>query len=184
MKEAVRIQSKVMSELNELTMPGEIVVFGSTYMSAFPFYELAKKCAFENAVYNRSISGLTVKDALEIVNECVINIQPSKVFLALGEEDENDPNVMDEYTALVCALKTQLPECDIYLIRLIGRGEYVESFNKNILKLCDQKKIQHIDLVTKNIPDTALYKARFKQLSHFFRNKPINTCDAFVISRI
>lgn len=66
MKENVRTQANAMKAINDFTMKGEIVIFGSTYMSRFPLYELMNKCMLENAVYNRSIEGLTVKAALEI----------------------------------------------------------------------------------------------------------------------
>lgn len=184
MKENVRIQANAMKEINDISMKGEIVVFGSTYMSSFPLYELINKCRFENAVYNRSIAGLTLKEALDIVNECVINIHPCKIFLSLGEEDENDPNAIKEYELLVSKLRSHLPETNIYLIGLTGNGAYVEGFNKSIMSLCDGKKIKYIDLINKQVSETSLYKARFKQLSCFFRNSPLEVTEAFAIANI
>ncbi|MBQ2767859.1 MAG: hypothetical protein IJF49_07265 [Clostridia bacterium] len=184
MKENVRTQANAMKGINDITMKGEIVVFGSTYMSSFPLYELFNKCMFENAVYNRSIEGLTVKEALEIVRDCVIEIHPSKIFLALGEEDENDPDVMNEYTALVSELRSQLPECKLYLIALTGAGMYVERFNRGIMQLCDGKTIKYIDFISKRTSEMALYRARFKQLSCFFRDRPLTMSEALVMADI
>ena len=52
MKEYVRAKANAMKKINDLTLPGEIVIFGSTYMSEFPIYELINKSNLENAVYN------------------------------------------------------------------------------------------------------------------------------------
>ncbi|MBQ7921845.1 MAG: hypothetical protein IJ325_04605 [Clostridia bacterium] len=179
MKEYVRLQAEAMKKINDLTMPGEIVIFGSTYMSHFPLYELINKCIFENAVYNRSIEGLTTKEALEIVNDCVIAIHPSKLFLAVGEEDANNPDAVQEYTKLVAELRSRLPQCHLYLIGLTGGTPFAENFNRKIQHLCDDKNTEYICFVTNRTSENALYKARFKQLSCFFRSGSLTLIDAF-----
>ena len=184
MRETVRNQANAMKEINDIAMKGEIVVFGSTYMSRFPLYELTNKCMLENAVYNRSINGLTLKEATALLKDCVIDLAPSKIFLSLGEEDENDPTAIDSYSQIVSALRTNLPESDIYLIGLTETSAYAESFNKKITELCDNKKIKYIKFVSKQASDTTLYKARFKQLSSFFRNNPITMPEAFSITSL
>jgi len=182
MKENVREQANAMREINDISMKGEIVVFGSTYMSGFPLYELVNKCMIENAVYNRSIEYLTVGEALEIVEDCVIALSPSKVFVALGEEDENNPEAIKEYNLLVSEMRERLPECKLYLIGLIQDGEYAERFNKNIVELCDGKKVKYINFISKSVSEATLYKVRFKQLSSFFRNRPLTSSEAFAMA--
>ena len=179
MKEYVRAKANSMKKINDLTLPGEIVIFGSTYMANFPMYELVNKCAFENAVYNRSIRGLTIGEALEIVEDCVIGIRPSKVFLSLGEEDEHDTDTIENYAALVSKILSGLPNCELYIIGLTGNVPYTETFNKGLMGLCDGKGVKYVSFITKNISETALYKARFKQLSRFFRGRSMTMCDEF-----
>ena len=128
MKENVRVKAGAMKMINDISMKGEIVVFGSTYMSEFPLYELVNKCTFEHAIYNRSISGLTVNEALKIVDDCVISIRPCKLFLSLGEEDEGDHDAINRYTHLVSYIRSKLPDCSLYLIGLTGLcGRMVSS---------------------------------------------------------
>lgn len=184
MKANVRVKADAMKMINDISMKGEIVVFGSTYMSGFPLYELVNKCTFEHAIYNRSIEGLTLRDALEIVKDCVISINPCKIFLSLGEEDEDDPDAINRYTHLVSYIHSQLPECNLYLIGLTGSGKFAQKFNENIRSLCDGKKIKYIDFVSKPTSEAALYRARFKQLSCFFRNKPLTSGEAFAMASI
>lgn len=184
MRDIIRVKANAMKEINDISMRGEIVVFGSTYMAHFPLYELINRCTFENAVYNRSIEGLTLKEALEIVNDCVISISPRKIFLSLGEEDESDPDAIARYSSLISEIRKSLPESNLYLIGLSGPGEFVGEFNKYLRSLCDNKKIKYIDFVSKPMSEAALYKARFKQLSCHFRNKPMTSNEAFEIASI
>ena len=184
MKEYVRAKADAMKKINDLTLPGEIVIFGSTYMSEFPIYELINKCKLENAVYNRSIKGLTVKEAIEILDDCVVEIHPSKVFVALGEEDKSDPNAVHEYTRLISAMRQRLPKAMIYLIGLTGGGSFAESFNQGMRSLCDNKTVRYIELIGKSASENALFKAQFKQLSCFFRTRPVTMSDVFSITRL
>lgn len=184
MIEYVRTQAKTMQKINDLTLPGEIVIFGSTYMSNFPMYELVNKSMIESAVYNRSIRGLTVRDALEIVEECVIALRPGKIFVSLGEEDEHNPDTISLYNRLISLLRSALPECELYLIGLTGTGTYTESFNQNLIHLCDEKKVWSIHFTKENITETELYKARFKQLSCYFRRSRMTISDAVCVLRI
>ena len=179
MKEYVRAKANAMKKTNDLVLPGEIVIFGSTYMSEFPIYELTNKCMLENAVYNRSVRGLTVKEAIEILDDCVVEIHPNKVFIALGEEDESNPNAVNEYAELVATIRQKLPMTMIYLIGLTSTDPFAESFNKSILSLCDNKNVRYIDLVKKGASGNALFKAQFKQMSCFFRSKHITMNEAF-----
>lgn len=184
MKEYVRTKADAMKKINDLLLPEEIVIFGSTYMSEFPIYELTNKCNLENAVYNRSIKGLTVKEAMELLDDCVVDIHPSKAFISLGEEDESNPNAASEYACLVSKMRQKLPNTMVYLIALTQSGSFAENFNKTILSLCDNKNVKYIDLVKKAPSENALVKAQFKQISCFFRAKPISMSDAFCLARL
>ncbi len=184
MKETVRKQAAVLEKINDLTLPGEIVLFGSTYMASFPIYELINRCKFENAVYNRSIKGLTVSEALDIVEGCVVKIKPHKLFVALGEEDEGELNAPEAYARLVSLFRARLPECELFLIGLTGQGQYVENFNQKIRELCDGRAVRYVDFGIAPTTGVAQYKARFMQLSRFFWNKPLTMGDAFALAEL
>ena len=63
MKSSVLERANAYIGLNAIALKGEIVVYGSSYMANFPFYELINRCHLENAVYNRSIDGMTSEEA-------------------------------------------------------------------------------------------------------------------------
>lgn len=182
MRENVKLSANAMIGINELTLKGEIVVFGSTYMANFPLYEFINKYHFENAIYNRSIAGLTTNEALEIVQDCIISISPTKIFIALGEEDEKNTEAIKEYNQIIKLIQSALPKSKIYLICLQGNTPYVEKFNENILSLCDNKKIWNIRFISSSSTETNVYKMQFKQLSCFFRDKPLTMVEAFAMA--
>ena len=184
MKESIRLAANAMAGLNDITLKGEVVIFGSTYMSKFPLYELINKSKLECAVYNRSIEGLTVKEALEIVRDCVVAIRPSKAFIALGEADEKDEKSIGQYNELIQRLRTEMPKCDLFLIELLGNSEYAKKFNDNIRSLCDNKSIRSIQFVSPALSETGICKARFKQMSCFFRKKPLTMPEAFAMADV
>ena len=179
MKEYVRAKADAMKKINDLALSGEIVILGSTYMSEFPIYEFINRCLLENAVYNRSIQGLTITEAAEILDDCVVDIHPSKVFVALGEEDESNPHAVSEYEDLIATIQQKLPNAMIYLIGLTNGGSFAETFNQSMVSLCDNKKVKYIDLIKKAPSENALFKAQFKQLSCFFRTSPLTISDVF-----
>lgn len=182
MKSNVKLSANAMIGINDLALKGEIVVFGSTYMANFPLYELINKYHFENAIYNRSIAGLTTSEALEIVQDCIISISPSTIFIALGEEDENNIDAIIQYNQIVKLIHSALPKSKIYLICLQGNTPYVDRFNANILSLCDNKKIYNIRLNSFSSTDTNTYKMQFKQLCCYFRDKPLSMAEAFTMA--
>ena len=182
MKENVKLSANAMIGINDLMLKGEIVVFGSTYMANFPLYELINKYHFENAIYNRSIAGLTTSEALEIVQDCVISLSPEKIFIALGEEDENNIDAIKQYNQIIKRVQSALPKSKIYLIGLQGNTPYVERFNANILSLCDNKRIWNIRFISSSSTETNVYKVQFKQLSCFFRDKPLTMVGAFAMA--
>ena len=184
MREKIRVQANAMKQMNDFSMKGEIVFFGSTYMSGFPLYEFVNRCTFENAVYNRSIAELTVGEALEIVDDCIISIAPDKIFLSLGEADDDKEKAVEQYSRLVWNIRSRLPKCELYLIGLSGDSESVKDFNRKISALCDNDHIRYIELISAKVSERTLYKARFKQLSRFFRSAPLNMTEAFAMAEV
>lgn len=170
------IQEKVNAYkgINEIALKGEIVIFGSTYMANFPFYELANRCQLEHAIYNRSIIGLTAKDAEFLLPPCVLDIKPRKIFLQLGESDSNPQDVFRHYVSILDTIRKNLPNTRIYIIGLPN----TERLNRELSSLCDNRRVFFVSL----LPQLTGYAAQFKQLVHFFRDRPIHFPEAFAMA--
>ena len=185
MKENVLTKANAYKGINEISMKGEIVIFGSTYMAGFPFYELTNRCNLENAVYNRSITDLTINEAKEILQDCVLSLKPSKVFLDLGEEDSDRSDAICKYNEIVNIIRKELPRTKLYLICLTDESAYANNFNKNIISLCKKdKKINYIQFNTADFSAGVQYKERFKQMSCFFRDTSLNMANAFAMANL
>ena len=184
MQEKVKLKANAFKNANELAIKNEIVIYGSTYMANFPFYELSKKIKLENAVYNRSIEGLTISEALNLLQVCVLDLSPAKIFIALGEEDYNLLDAIYNYNSIIKQIRYKLPQTEIYLICLNKTDEKATLFNKNIHAHCDGKKVFCIKFNQSSLSNPEQYKKRFKELCCFFRSSHITTADAFAIASI
>ena len=167
-------------QINEISLKGEIVIFGSDYMAEFPFYELINRYQLECAVYNRSVSGLTLAGAEELLREYVLNLRPRKVFLAFGKESSESGQTVGQYQKLIRRIRAELPTAELFVLGL--PGEENEAFNRRMAEFCDKNGITYIALSSDRGSAEASYRAQFKQLSRFFRRKPLTMADAFAVA--
>lgn len=167
--------------VNDITMRGEIVVFGSTFMADFPFYELSQKYVLNNALYNRSVKGLTLAEAEEVLDECVLEIRPSKIFLALGEADLDNPAAMMTYGRIIRKIKAKLPASRLYLLPIQengnDKGRY--AFNCELRALAERESVTFLDVPQGNFSIGSTYEKIFKKLNCFFRGNRVSFAEAF-----
>ena len=183
MKEAVLRKADAVKGLNEFALRGEIVIFGSTYMANFPFYELAKKSRLENAIYNRSIEGMTLAEAKELLEVCVFPLRPSKLFLAFGEEEHGEiGKSVKSYEEIVQKIRERLPLTKLYLV--CGDMQAQKDLNEALAPLCDGKCVRTILLPAQNSCKRIEYRQRFEILSSFFRDGRITMSDAFAMAAL
>ncbi len=179
MKDSVLKKALSFKAVNDLTIKGEIVIFGSTYMAGFPFYELINKSELEYAVYNRSISGITIDEAGTLINVCAVQLRPRKIFLSLGEEDKNTENPILKYAGIITDIEKALPHTKIYLIALRGDDDYSAEFNLKIKELCKEKNLTCISFSHPQTNDISQYRSDFLELCTCFRQRNITFSEAF-----
>lgn len=180
MKNTISEKVRLYQILNEITMKNEIVIFGSDFTADFPFYELSLKHVMSNAIYNRSIRSLTLKEADEALKACVIDVRPEKVFLSLGENDPGDSSSLNLYKTIIQKIKRSLPQTEIYVLSVYGSES--TSFNDALKDLCLEMKVDFIKLPSETKDDPGYYEKAFKTLSLFFRRNRISFADAIAIS--
>ena len=172
---------KTFSIMNDISLKGEIVVFGSSYTANFPFYELSSRYVMSNALYNRSIDSLSLKDACDVVTPCVIDLKPAKVFLSFGENDFDSPTAIADYEKLIRKINSALPHCSVFV--LSARGGRNNGFNDALVSLCRKVGAKYVTLDFGDGEDAQQYKKIYKELSCFFRTKAITFDEAFALSR-
>ena len=107
---------------NESAVKGQIVFTGSSLMEMFPVEEWVKELG-EDApiVYNRGVGGYKTSDLLPILDACVFELAPKKVFINIGTNDLSDANiplstVMENYDQIITQIEEKLPGVIIYMM--------------------------------------------------------------------
>ena len=125
-KEAWRLEKEQMVRdfhvWNESAVKGQIVFTGSSLMEMFPIHEWVKELG-PNApiIYNRGVGGYKTSDLLPILDACVFELAPRKVFINIGTNDLSDASlsldeVMANYDAIITQIEEKLPGVVIYMM--------------------------------------------------------------------
>ena len=168
--------------INDIALKGEVVVFGSDFMADFPFYELSQKYVFSAALYNRSIRGLTLAEGEQALKDCVLDIKPSKIFFALGENDLQNPSALVHYRRILDRTHKELPHADLYLLPVPGTSAAAQQFNLKLHQLCQEEKVDFLPVNYDMCSGHPQYGKIFKKLSAFFRTGRIGFAEAFALA--
>ena len=91
-------------------------------MEMFPIEKWVKELG-PNApiVYNRGVGGYRTTDLLPILDACVFELKPRKVFINIGTNDLSDGNisletVMSNYDRIITQIEEKLPGVIIYMM--------------------------------------------------------------------
>ena len=111
---------------NRFARKGQIVFAGSSLMENFPVAEfelndIEETAARGRVVYNRGIGGYVAKDLLAALEPCVLDLEPSAVFLNIGTNDVATPGYRLErliavYERILARIREALPACRIVLL--------------------------------------------------------------------
>ena len=125
-KEAWRLEKEQMIKdfhvWNKDAVKGQIVFTGSSLMEMFPIEKWVKELG-PNApiVYNRGVGGYRTTDLLPILDVCVFELRPRKVFINIGTNDLSDGSVpletvMSNYDQIITQIEEKLPGVIIYMM--------------------------------------------------------------------
>ncbi len=109
------------SQLNKLAIKGQIVLVGSSLMEWFPIDELKQSLGIPNIIYNRGIGSFTTSELLGVLDTCVFELEPSKIFINIGSNDMAESGftvdgLRQNYREIISQIKTRLPACRIFMM--------------------------------------------------------------------
>lgn len=187
-KEAWRLEKEKMVEgfraKNRLCEKGQVVFAGSSLMEMFPVEEWAGELG-EDAprLYNRGVGGYRTDDMLPIVDLCVTDLQPSKVFINIGTNDLSDPDLpmetmIQRYDEILTRIEAAVPGVRIYLMAyypinyeaatedmkpglLIRTNEKIAAANGLVEKLAAKHGQRYIDVNDPLKDDMGRLKAEY-----------------------
>lgn len=145
-------------KLNELADQNGIVVFGCSKDVNIPLGELRQAFSIEQKMYNRSIKGLSVKNAIFAYKECVEPLAPETVILHIGESDlsffEENPSEFDnKYRELITYIKSQNEKCRIAVVSLknYANDALISELNKHLKYIADSEQCEYGDIESKKV---------------------------------
>ena len=169
--------------LNQYASQGQIIFFGSSYLDQFPIYELKEDYGMDQTIFKRTIPGLKIEDAFALLDSCVFDLMPSKLFLCFGDDDAESPSFslsdfMNQYRKLVVRLQNQMPKCEIYLLSF-ARTDREQQISKAVQELAHEYRCEYIPLSSKK---TTPYVEDFRHIKVFLHPKQLHFSDAWSLT--
>ena len=109
-------------EKNQTAEKGGVVFAGSSLMEMFPVEKFFAELPGDYPpIYNRGVGGYTTINYAPILDICVLDLEPRKVFINIGTNDLSDPKqtipeIMARYDQIITRIEERLPGVQIYLM--------------------------------------------------------------------
>ncbi|SFS66931.1 GDSL-type esterase/lipase family protein [Paenibacillus sp. BC26] len=112
--------------LNQHAKKGQILFVGSSLMEGFPICEmqLTLNLGLDRVIYNRGIGGTTTADLLQSMDDCIFDLEPSKLFINIGSNDigaagmegYSKDTLLINYNTILDRIKARLPLCEVFVM--------------------------------------------------------------------
>ncbi|MCF0241863.1 MAG: hypothetical protein HUK25_04450 [Treponema sp.] len=163
-----------------------IVCIGSKFFSGLDIVETAQEEHFNEMIYDRSCSNLTVCQAEEYFKKTVAAARPLKLFINIGDVDLVDEEFRTEYFMMkyewmLFSIHTLLPSCRIYIVSVISNHKETDRLNDKLKELALQTGCDFVDIskADKKVPTS---HEVFSILKCSMRKFPIGFSDAMSYS--
>lgn len=108
-------------KMNKTAEKGKIVFAGSSLMEMFPIEQFVKEDTPDIVVYNRGIGGFVTEELLENIDTCIIDLQPSKLFINIGTNDLSDSRrsfgeIFERYEKILSIVTEKVDSVSMYLM--------------------------------------------------------------------
>lgn len=153
---------------NKHIIPGQIVCAGSSLMEMFPVEKLMAETNREVVIYNRGIGGFVTRELLEVLDVCILDLKPRRLFLNIGTNDLSDASIsiaeiIERYDRILSRVEAALPGIEIYLMAyypvnyeaaveeikpwlLVRTNEKITQANREVQKLAERHGARYIDV--------------------------------------
>lgn len=106
---------------NQYVKKGQILFVGSSLMENFHVNEFQQTLEERYIIYNRGIGGYVIPQLLDSMEECIFELEPSKIFINIGTNDISLPDYKKEtlianYENILTQIKERLPACKVYVM--------------------------------------------------------------------
>lgn len=149
MNAAILEQREIYREVNAVTGRAGSVIFGEERFAGLPVAELVQDFGLNISVCNRSLEGAVLADAFEMLEECVFELHPRKLFLNFGEADlqcgDYEPaHFLAEYARLLEEIRGRCPS-QIYLVSIPEKNAEARQLNGGLRDLAESCGCCYVD---------------------------------------
>lgn len=159
---------------NQFAKQGQIVCTGSSLMEMFPIEKFIEESHIDKIVYNRGIGGFITEELKNVLDVCVLDLHPSRVFINIGTNDLSDSRIpmetiMANYDEIISRIENEIPNVEIYLMAYypvnfdaaapemkdclkIRTNEKINAANAWVKKLAEKHGQRYID-INRNLED-------------------------------
>jgi len=153
---------------------GQTVLTGSSLMEMFPANKLLDEIGSDKIVYNRAVGGFVTEELMKVLDVCVFDLQPSKVFINIGTNDLSNSRIpmqkiIDNYDKIITAIEENVPNVRIYMMAYypinyeaaaenmkeclkVRTNEKINAANAEVRKLAEKHGQRYID-ISDNLKD-------------------------------
>ena len=83
--------------------------------------EIQHTLKLDHIIYNRGIAGFVTSELLSSMDECIFDLEPSKIFINIGTNDMNTSsyrkeNLIKNYDNILNQIGSRLPDCKVYVM--------------------------------------------------------------------
>ncbi len=164
-------------QLNRVARKGGVVLFGSTFAQHIPLGELKQDFEFDCDLYNRSLTDLSVFDVGSVLRDCVVDLEPSKVLIQLGETDlergfKSISEIVDQYEMILSQIQARVRDCKITIVSVCNADGnlFPAELNARLEDLARRTGCQYADICAAPATEAPGVKA-FCLLKCFFRDR-------------
>jgi len=165
---------KIMGSKKSLKL-GQIVFLGSTKLANMDLYDYLRDTT-SFSIYNESVPKLKIED-LEKCVEMISNLQPSKLFISIGEEEIKNEKLdiedfISKYEWFLYKINLNCKNCTLYIISLSEENDIAKEVNRRLQRLSEECGCRFIKLIGNSICDF------ISTIKVYLRKFPINFVEA------
>lgn len=154
----IETKMKHYDSLNELAEKNGIVIFGGSEDLDIPIGELRQAFAIDSKIYNRSVDELSIHNAINIYDTCVLPLMPETILIHIGSADlknfEKDGITFDQkFRELIAHIRLQNKTCRIAIISLKNyeNNLTIAEMNKHLKYIAESEHCEYGDISSKRV---------------------------------
>lgn len=181
MNTAIMEQQETYREVNSITGSVNSVIFGTERFAELPVAELVQDFGLNISVCNRSVDRATIADAFDLLEECVFELHPHRVFLNFGETDMERADFdcqkfFADYARLIARIREGCGS-RVYVVSILANDAASAQVNAGLRTLAEECGCCYVDaedVFRHEKPRLRL----FSELMHYMREGRISFAEA------